>query len=256
MKKYKALKYSNYIIRIILICCLFTIVPLVYIFTKNANEQFNLFYLVFPFILALCFVLIMRISRKVTLGNLMAFEIDMNLVYELDKRKDNLKNKIYNLQLLSNVKFYDGIFEEVILCSDEILKLSNDYDEIFMARHYKILSLFLCERFTEISKLIELQFEDSRFVNKIPIDDSKLYYGFIKYYLASQYNEAIEVILKMFDVKNIQILNNKKVLVYYLIRKASVQIDDFELLQKCNKEIFKADINRSTFFSKTIIKES
>lgn len=249
-KEHRVYKYNNHIKRIIALCIIPWIVPLVYILTMENGEIFNWGFVIFPLVFSAILILILNISRKLFLGMLIAVDLDWHTMYMLDKRSENKKS--YNLQLLMNVYLNDGEFCKVLDCADELLRLSSKPQDIYIATHQKILALFFSNNITQISELIEQQRAITREC-KIPSNDDNIYYTFIENYLRGQYDNAIQVIKPLLATKNIEVFNNKKVLINYLMWLAYSKINDSNQMQACVNEILSADKYNHTFFSKRFI---
>lgn len=248
-KEYLPLQYNNFVNRMIALVAIILIIPVVYYLSKSDDFSLDFCFVFIPVILAIIIPFLLYILRKVFIGNLAAFELDLHTVYLLDKRSE--KYEIYNLKLLMNVYFFDGDFEKVIVCSDKILKIASKKTDIFSARHLKIISLFLARKETiEIIALIEYQRRLAK-KSKLLIQDTDLYYIFIEKYLHCNYEEALQEINKLLQIKNIQIQNHRKVLVYYLMSLSYYKMGEFDKMEKCKEEIFLADKNKRTFFSKS-----
>lgn len=249
-KEYMPLQYNNFIKRMATLVIIIYIFPVTYCITKTNDSSFNFWIIIIPVILSFAIPFLLHILSKVFLGNLAAFELDLPTVYLLDKRSD--KHEIYNLNLLLKVYFFDGNFEEVIVCSDKLLKITSKKNDVFSVRHLKIMSLFLAgKQNAEIFSLIEQQRQlaaESKRLNQ----DTHLYYTFIEEYLHCNYEEALQTIKKLLQVKNIQIQNHRKVLVYYLMYLSFNKIYEFEEMEKCKEEILLADKHQRTFFSKSL----
>ena len=247
--EYLPLKYNNFIKRMVTLVVIIYIFPVVYCLTKADDSSLNFWFVIIPLILSVIIPFLLYILRKVFLGNLAAFELDLLTVYLLDKRSE--KHEIYNSKLLMNVYFFDGDFEKVIVYSDKILKIAYKNNDIFSLRHLKIMSLFLAgKETTEIFALIEQQrhlITNFKGLNQ----DINLFYSFIEKYLQCNYEEALQTINKLLQVKNIQIQNHRRVLVYYLMYLCFYKINDLEEMEKCKEEILLADKNKRTFFSKS-----
>lgn len=247
-KEYVPLQYNKFIKRMIAFVVIILIFPVVYCLTKADDAPLNLWFVIIPVIVAIIIPFLLYVLRKIFIGNLAVFELDLSTVYLLEKRSE--KNEIYNLKLLMNVYFFEGNFEEAIICSDKILKLTSKTKDVFSARHIKIMSLFLDKKDT--SQIFEL-IEQQRYLetnSKLQNQDTNLYYIFIEKFLNCNYEEALQTIEKLLQAKNIQVQNHRKVLVYYLMCLSFYEIDEFEKLEKCKEQILIADKNKQTFFSK------
>lgn len=248
-KEYRVFQYKNYIGKIVLICVISLIVPAVYFWTKDANETLSITYVIFPIVFSSVLSLIMYFSRKIFIGKLAAFDLDYDIVYLLDKRGE--KHQTHNIKLLMQKHFFNGEFQEAIICANKIIEINSRKDILYNATHYKILSLFLNQQIDEILTLIELQ-DNLSTDNTLRIQDANIYYEFIKKYVDRNYNEAIKIIKNLLQSQDIDTQNHKKVLIFYLIKMCCEKINDFEQIKKCNNEILLADKNRKTFFSRGI----
>ena len=249
-KEYLPLQYNNFIKRMIVLVLIIWIIPVVYYLTKADDVLFNWLFVIIPVILSVIIPFILYFLRKVFIGNMVAFELDLYTVYLLDKRSEN--HEIYNLKLLMNLYFFDGDFEKVIDCSNKISKSSSKIADVFSARHFKIMSFFLDgKENAEILALIEQQ-RQLTMCSKSSNQDINLYYIFIEKYLHCNYEAALQTLDKLLQVKNIQIKKNRRVLVYYLMYLLFLKTNEFEKMEKCKEEILLADKNRRTFFSKKI----
>lgn len=249
-KEHRVYKYNNHIKRIIALCIIPWFVPLVCILTMESGENFNWGVIIFPLVFSAILILILHISRKLFLGMLISIDLDWHTMYMLDKRGEN--KKIYNLQLLTNVYLNDGEFCKMLDCADELLRLSSKPQDIYIATHQKILALFFSNNTAQIPKLIEQQRKTIRDF-KISSNDDNVYYTFIENYLRGQYDNAIQIIKPLLATKNIEVFNNKRVFVNYLMLLAYSKINDSNQMQTCVSEILSADKYYRTFFSKKII---
>lgn len=251
-KEYLPLQYNNFIKRMVTLVVIIYILPVVYCLAKADDSSLDFRFVIIPVLLSAIIPILLYILRKIFLGNLAAFELDLPTVYLLDKRSK--KHEIYNSKLLMNVYFFDGDFEKVIICSDKMLKIASKNNDIFSLRHLKIMSLFLAgKETTEIFALIEQQRHLATNFKRLN-QDTNLYYIFIEKYLHCNYEEALQTMDKLLQVKNIQIQNHRKVLVYYLMHLCFHKINEFEKMEKCKEEILLADKNKRTFFSKSFEK--
>lgn len=247
-KEYQPLKYDSYIKRIIILWIIPWIVPIVALLVKEEHESFEWKFVLWAIVFALLASMIMHISRNVFLGYLNVYELDFYTVYELDKRKE--KNEMHNLQLLIKFYFYTGEFKSAIECLDTMMNLNLKLSDISMARHMKILSLFFEEDTDSLLVLIQQQYAMSKIAMKNSADKS--YYEFIEKYLSGKYEEAIQTIKNALNEKNINFLNSKKVLVFYLMFMAYEKMGNISRMQECVDAILLADKNKRTFFSKKI----
>lgn len=247
-KEYRALKYTSYIKKIIILWIIPWIVPMVALLVKEEHESFEWKFILWAIMFALLASVIMCISRNVFLGYLNAHELDFYTVYELDKR--NEKYEMHNLHLLINLYFYTGEFKKAIECSDRIMNLNLKSINISMARHIKILSLFFEGDRETVFLLIQQQYAMKK--NAIKGDEGNSYYEFIEKYLSEEYEEAIQIIKNVLNQKNIEFLNSKKVLAFYLMFMVYEKIGDISQMQECADAILLADKNRRTFFSKKL----
>lgn len=245
-KEYQAIQYREYRKRMIILVLLVWIIPLVYLLTKDEDEVFRLGYVIFAFVFSVITPVVMIVLRKIFLGILIASELDLRTVYELEKRKHN---ELYNLRMLMNVYLFEGEFENVVACSDKVLQMSSKTGDIFIARHQKILALFLSERKEEIPILIEQQRQLAMTDSK-RMSDLNLYYVFIEKYFSAQYEEALQVIGKRLEAKNIEVQNQTKVFIYYLMRLCYLKMGKSDEVQDCTNKILSADKNRRTFCSR------
>lgn len=247
--KHQAFKYKNYIRRIAVLCTLPWVVTLVYLLTKDANECIKLRYFVFPIIFIVFTTFLVYFSRKIYLGSLIALDLDFLAVYELERREKG--HKLYNYKLLSNLCFFGGQFKELINICDEIMSLSKKTDDVYIARHKKILSLFFCEKINDIPVLVERQ-RATIIKDKELFKETDLYYTFFEKYFECDYECAVQTIRKVLDIKNINIQNQKKVIVYYLMWLCYKKINIVDQVENCQKEILLADKNQRTFFSMAV----
>ena len=143
--------------------------------------------------------------------------------------------------MLVNLHFFDGNFQEAINCTDRILRLSSKQNDIYTARHQKILSLFLSGKTENIIELISQQ--------RLIKQDVSPYYVFIEKYLGANYEAAVKSIKKILEEKNIEAQNHRKILIYYLMKMCFLKIGDSKQVENCTNQILMADRSRRTFFS-------
>lgn len=247
--EYSAMKYQNYIRRIIILWIVPWLVPGVYLLTREKGESIQWGYMIFPVAFALLTTLILYVARKVLMGILFAIDMDFHVLYELDRR--SAKHELHNIKLLIDICFFDGQFQKVVEYADRILQLSSKPADVYMARHQKILSLFLMEKNEEIQELIAQQNQLNK-DKKLQTGNGSLYYDFIMAYLRKEYGSAIQCIKEILNEKNIEVLNYKKVLVHYFMLLAYQKMVDTEQIQKCKNEIFRADKEYRTWFSRSL----
>lgn len=246
-KEYKAMSYGSHIKRIIILFFLSLVVPILYLLIREPNEGVQWGYIFYPGVCLVLLVLFLHIARRITLGSLFAIDLNVRTVYELDKR--NSKNKLHNLRLLANVYFFEGNFQEAVACCNSILQIVNKKKVVFEVLHMKILSLFFLEQLQEASALILQQREMAKTYG-LAIEQKDLYYVFIEKYFMNQYEEACQTIQKALSVKNIEIQNSKKVVVFSLMRMAFLKLGKMDRANICTQQILQADKNHQTIFSK------
>ncbi len=249
-KDYSVYKYSSYIKRILILCFLPLIVVLISLLTMEEGEPYSWGLTVVAIGACAIMVLFLIYARRTVLNSLIMSDLDLRTVYELDKRKNN---ELHNLKLLINVYFYDGDFENMISCADQILNLNSSPLDIAMATGHKITALFLLNREEDALNLIEKQkelFSSQNNSSQNPKDN--IYCEFIESYINGNYEAAIEAIKKAFNTKNFEISNHIKVKTYYLMRMAYLKLNDKKHVETCAKELLSADKERRTFFTKNL----
>lgn len=247
--KYKILKYSSYIKRIIFLCVIPWIVPVLHLIAKDSNEPFEWIYILFPIIFSSVFVFIMWFCRRFSLGALARVELDWHKFYELEKHGSDCD--LHNQKILINVNFYDGNFGEVISCADKILQMSSKPLDIELAMHRKILAMFIDGRTENLHQLIKQR--KNNVISKKSNKWNFLYYDFIEKFLEQKYEESIEVFTPLIQSDEFKVFNDYKVLVYYFMRLAYLKLEDLEKANFCAKEILSADKFTRTFFAKSLI---
>lgn len=83
---YRVYRYNSYVKRVIAICVLPWIVPVLNILL--AYERFYTSTIVFSVVFSIVGFLMLTFSRRAFLVNLTTFELNFDLVYELDKRNE------------------------------------------------------------------------------------------------------------------------------------------------------------------------
>lgn len=194
-------------------------------------------------------IIFMHVARKIILGILLAYDLDLHTFYEIDKR--NEKHEEHNLRLLMNLYFYDGEFQKTIDCSNKLLELSKKTIDIYRVTHQKILSLFLLEKKEETLILIEQQ-RKMALKHKLKVPKAELYYDYIEHYLSGKYEGAILPMQEALKEKNIEVLNYIKLVANYFMLLAYKKMGDTEQMNVCAKEVLCADKNRHTFFSNNV----
>ena len=231
------LKHQKFKRRILVLLFLSPIIPIIYILTWDSQTTFNWLYIFLPPICFISISLILYVSRRIVLGKILAIDVNMNIVYELEKRKETPKNQIFNLHLLSEKHFY------------KIKNLGSEED-CFIAQHLQILILFISRQFDEVLPLITLQsaINIEKLKNKMHFS---LYYDFMKFFIEKRFEDSLTVINNIIDVReNFDKLNNIRLIIFYLMRMTYIELGDEEKIHWCSQEIALADKNSITFFSR------
>lgn len=245
-----ALNYYHFRRSMIALFCLGLLLPIVYILTLEQAEPIYLRNIFMPILISWGVILCLSFLRKVTLGTLIAHDVDFRTLYNLEKREDKPRHKNYNLKLQSDMSFFNGDFDNVILYSTEIIENANEEDA-YNARHLQILSFFILKEFDKALDLICVQ------KKTIGIDSNTLeicnnYYFFIESFIAKKFSIAIEFLSSILVLKDTEKLNNRKVIVYYLLMLTYIELNDSEQIKDCERKIIASDIHNLTFFSRYI----
>jgi hypothetical protein len=243
------LKHQKFKRRIFILLLLSPIIPIIYILTWDSQTTFNWLYIFLPPICFISISLMLYVSRRIVLGKILAFDVNMNTVYELEKRKETPKNQIFNLHLLSQKHFYNGDFPNALVCIEKIKNLGSEED-FFIAQHLQILILFISRQFDEVLTLINLQsaMNIEKLKNKMHFS---LYYDFMKLFIEKRFEDSLTVINNIIAVReNFDKLNNIRLIIFYLMRMTYIELGDEEKIHWCSQEITRADKNSNTFFSR------
>ncbi len=243
------LNFSNFKQTCIALLVLGLVVPVVYLLTKDSKADFNWLYIILPPLIFSVLVLLLYVFRRITIGIILALDVNLRLVYELERRKPNKRNQAYNLTRLSHMHFFEGDFQNALLCIEQV-QSSGKKEAVLNTRHLQILIFFLTKRFDEMLKLIELQY-NSGIENEKKLASCLPYYDFMKAFVNKEFEAALAVLNNIISSnKNFAVLNNVRLIVFYLMRTVYIELEDTENINLCNNEIIRADKNNLTFFSR------
>lgn len=223
-------------------------------FIISLNDEWPLFNLknfLIGFVVATVFIIIFWYIRRVGLGYMAMFELDMMKVYKLDRRKKPFF-KNYNYKLLYYAHFFEGDFLKAIHLCDESLECTKRKKYILLARHIKILSLFFGEGTKNIKELISQQRELKATVKSKDFDYMFMVYSFMEAYLDGDYEKALEEVASFLSNEKESVYNSRKIIFMQFQKMLCLKNDDTEGVENCNLEILKCDSERKTIFSKII----
>ncbi len=252
-KEHKIYKYSNYTKRMILLCLFLPVVPLIHLLTKEGNEPIALGYIILPVVFIAVAMLLLYYSRRLMLSVFVAKDLDFRVVYELDKRKNN---ELRNLNLESNMYFYEGDFDKAILACEKIMKLSSKKEEVCSARTQIIISKFFASCSSDLDKsILDLIDKQRKFESDNNLRDNKLanqYYIYIENYISEEYEKAINSIESLLEEEGVETFNSRMVVICAMLVLAYKKLEDEEKVKYYTDKILSADPNRKTVFSKSI----
>ena len=243
------LNYTNFKHTCITLLVLGCVVPLIYLFTADSNDAFNWLYVVLPPLIFSVITVLLYVFRRITIGTILALDVNLRLVYELERRKPNKRNQAYNLTRLSHMHFFEGDFQNALLCIEQVQSLG-EKEAVLNTRHLQILIFFITKRFDDMLKLIELQY-NSGIEGEKKLASCLPYYDFMKVFVNKEFEAALAVLNNIIKSnKNFAVLNNVRLIVFYLMRMVYIELEDTENINLCNNEIIRADKNNLTFFSR------
>ncbi len=239
--------YRHQISKLVLVACGF-LVPTIHILTLEENEKADLKVIVIPILISLLSVFVITSCRKIILGKLMCYDLDFKMIYELDKRKNIPRNQYYNLKLLMKVYLYSGDFAGVLQLSNVVMSSEKDEDRFF-ATHMRILALFFMGEYKDTSLLIDSQKRLLSEMKSIESDEYSQFYSCIESFIHGEYNNTICIASNIVSRGDIEKLNHRKILLFYVLKMASVQLNDADSTLLYSRKIIECDPKRNTFFS-------
>ncbi len=245
-KEYKGFLYSSFI--------KFIVGTYLIAFLLSMNDEvplFNLKNFLIGFVIATAVNIIFRYIRRIVLGYMVMFELDMMKVYKLDRRKTSLF-KNYNNKLLYYAYLFEGDFLKAISLCNESLECTKSKKYILLARHTKILSLFFSGGTQNIKDLIQEQRELKAKVKDKDFGYMFMVYPFIEAYLDGDYELAAQTVTAFLSDEKESVYNSRKIIFLQFRKMLCLKNNDAEGVQNCNLEILKCDSERRTFFSKII----
>ena len=245
--KHGALLYSTFIKTIICIYWLAIILSL-----KDEWPLFALKRFAIAFVIGTVINTVLWYMRRLSLGYMQIFELDMRAVYNFDRRKLSFF-KSYNYKLLYYTHFFEGDFFKAISVCNEAIEHTKNKKYILLARHTKILSLFFSEGTQNIEELIREQKELKATVKSKDFDFMFKQYQFIEAYLDDDYEKASKTVTAFLSNEKESVYNSRKIIFLQFRKMLCLKNNDAEGVQNCNSEILKCDSERRTFFSKILV---
>lgn len=254
MKKTQIYKYSNYIKRMILLCLLLPVVPLVCFLTKEENETIEVVYIVLPIVFIAVATFFLYFSRRLMLSILVAKDLDFRVVYELDKRKNN---ELHNLNLESNMYFYEGDFDKAIVACEKIMKLSSKKEDVYSATTQIIISKFFDSCSGDLDKsILDLIYTQRKFEADNNLRGNKLanqYYTYIENYISEEYEKAINSIKSLLEEEGVETFNSRMVVICAMLVLAYKKLEDEDKANYYIDKLLSADPNKKTVFSRSAL---
>ena len=253
-KEHKIYKYSNYIKRMILLCLLSPVVPLICFLTKEENEAISVVYIILPIVFIAVAMLVLYFSRRLMLSISVAKDLDFRVVYELDKRKNN---ELHNLNLESNMYFYEGDFDKAIVACEKIIKLSSKKEDVYSATTQIIVSKFFDSCSGDLDKgILDLIYNQRKFEADNNLRYNKRanqYYTYIENYFSGEYEKAINSIESLLEEDGVETFNSRLVIICAMLVLAYKKLEDEDKAKYYMDKLLSADPNKKTVFSRNTL---